>query len=105
MALSADEQKLLDQLEASLRADDPALARKFQVEPDEAATRRPWWVLGAGVGLGVVLLALGMLFLWPLSVVGFLVMFGSVIYVALKPSHPQGAASRPETADSPSSPW
>jgi len=105
MALSADEQKLLDQLEASLRADDPALAAKFQVEPEQATARRPWWVLGAGIGLGVVLLALGMLFLWPLSVVGFLVMFGSVIFVVLYPSHKKTADSKTETADSSSSPW
>lgn len=97
MALSADEQRLLDQLEESLRAEDPGLARKFEVKPDEkvADARRPWWALGVGIPLGIVLLALGMFWRWPLSVLGFLVMFGAVIFVAWRPvstSQPEPAA-------------
>jgi len=105
MALSADEQRLLDQLEASLRADDPGLARKFQVEPDPAPARRPWWVAVVGMVLGVILLALGMLWLWPLSVLGFLVMFGGAIYVGLRSPRPPKSPSVSETADNTSSPW
>lgn len=103
MALSADEQRLLDQLEASLRAEDPALARKFQVGSESAATRRPWWVIGVSLLIGIVLLAIGMLLLWPLAIVGFLVMFGGAIFVALRP-HSQKSEKLNEPADK-SSPW
>jgi len=104
MALSADEQRLLDQLEASLRAEDPGLARKFKATPEPPA-KRPWWALITGLIVGVVLLATGMLWLWPLSVLGFLVMFAGAIYVALK--SPREASAQPigERADSTPSPW
>jgi len=103
MALSADEQRLLDQLEASLRAEDPGLARKFKAAPEPPA-KRPWWALVVGLVAGVILLAAGMLWLWPLSVLGFLVMFAGAIFVALK-SPRETARQVSEPADSAPSPW
>ena len=103
MALSADEQRLLDQLEASLRAEDPGLARKFEVGQPTAPGRRPWWALIVGFAVGIVLLAVGMLWWFPLSVLGFLVMFGGVIFVviksphAAKPTEPQDVDADPKT--------
>jgi len=104
MALSADEQRLLDQLEASLRAEDPALARKFQASSQQEP-HRPWWVLGVSLVAGIVLLALGMLLLWPLAIVGFLVMFGGAIFIALKSPHGPKTANQNEPAGHTSSPW
>ncbi|MCL2783238.1 MAG: DUF3040 domain-containing protein [Propionibacteriaceae bacterium] len=107
MALSADEQRLLDQLEASLRAEDPGLARKFEVKPEPAPVRRPWWALAISIPVGIVLLALGMFWVWPLSVFGFLVMFGGVIFVAARSGHKPAdqPAETEETEDSGWSPW
>lgn len=98
MALSADEQRLLDQLEESLRAEDPGLARKFEVDQEAPlpTARRPWWALGVGIPVGIALLALGMFWLWPLSVLGFLVMFAAVIFVAWRPSPPAAHAASPK---------
>jgi len=105
MALSAEEQRLLDQLEASLRAEDPGLARKFQVGP-ETATKRPWWVLWVSILAGIILLVVGMLLLlWPLAIIGFLVMFGGAIFVALKSPHTPKTPKLSEPAGSKSSPW
>ena len=86
MALSADEQRLLDQLEASLRAEDPALARKFDTQSVRPANSRRWMLFGLCILVGVALLVTGMLLstFW-LPVLGFLVMFAGVTIVMLKP--------------------
>ena len=74
MALTAEEQKLLDQLEASLRDSDPSLAAKFQ--PAAAKARRnPKWVVPVCLTGGFVLLAVGMMVFWPLCIAGFLTLF------------------------------
>jgi len=103
MALSADEQRLLDQLEASLRAEDPGFSRKFEVAPEPVVSRRPWWALIVGFAAGIVLLAAGMLWWFPLSVLGFLVMFGGVVFVIVRSPHaaksadPQDVEADPKT--------
>jgi len=89
MALSADEQRLLDQLEASLRAEDPALARKFDTQTARIAKPRRWLLAGLCFLGGIALLVTGMLLstFW-LPVLGFLVMFTGVAIVMLRPKVP-----------------
>jgi len=86
MALSADEQRLLDQLEASLRAEDPALARKFDTQSARPPAGRRWLASGLCFLAGVALLVTGMLLstFW-LPVLGFLVMFTGVAIQLLRP--------------------
>ena len=103
MALSADEQKLLDQLEASLRAEDPALARKFDLQPTAPASEphRRWALAGGCFLAGIGLLVLGMLFnLLVVSVFGFLVMFAGVAIVAVRPRAKTGASQDDMSNDS-----
>ena len=78
MALSEEEQKLLDQLEESLRADDPKLAHAMSSRGPRPGRRR---VVLAGVGFVVGLAVLIGTLQWHplLSVVGFLVMLASVV--------------------------
>jgi len=89
MALSADEQRLLDQLEASLRAEDPALARKFDTHAAPPAKHRRWLLSGLCFLVGIALLVTGMLLstFW-LPVLGFLVMFAGVAIAMLRPRQP-----------------
>ena len=80
MALSEEEQRLLAQLEASLAADDPKLAQTLgsQTTPRQIHGRRAT-LAGLGFLVGVILLVVGLQTVWPLSVLGFLAMFGSTI--------------------------
>jgi hypothetical protein len=91
MPLSEREQRLLDQIERALRAEDPKLSSTLG-RYGSHESRRLRYVEGvAAFALGLVLLVLGVgitsfsstsVFLW-LSVIGFLLMFGgSVLTVA-----------------------
>ncbi|MCL2653955.1 MAG: DUF3040 domain-containing protein [Propionibacteriaceae bacterium] len=84
MALSADEQRLLDQLEESLRAEDPDLARKLETH-SEAPTPRRWAIVIACFIAGLALLIVGMLVDFRISVFGFLVMFAGVAVGMIRP--------------------
>jgi len=84
MALSADEQRLLDQLEESLRAEDPALARKLETH-SETPSPRHWAIVIACFLVGLALLVVGMLVDFRISVLGFLVMFAGVAVVMIRP--------------------
>jgi len=99
MALSADEQRLLDQLEESLRAEDPALARKLESHSDAPSPRR-WVLVIACFLVGLALLVVGMLVDFPISVFGFLVMFAGVAIVLIRPK--QTVDPEPSTIDEPS---
>lgn len=79
MALSPEEQRLLDQLEASLAAEDPKLARTLgSGSRSHLPTRRMTLAVIAFIA-GVALLILGMQTVWVLSVIGFLVMVVAVV--------------------------
>jgi len=94
MALSADEQRLLDQLEESLRAEDPDLARKLETHSDASSPRR-WALVIVCFLAGLALLVVGMLIDFRISVLGFLVMFAGVAVAMIRPK----AAKAPQASN------
>jgi hypothetical protein len=95
MPLSEQEQALLDQLEATLAAEDPRLAATLTTGSARGVGR--WVVAGVCVVLGIAGLVAGVaLGWWWLSVLGFVVMFAGVAFALLAPpaaSVPGGAAT------------
>lgn len=84
MPLSEHEQRVLEQMERALMSDDPRLANTLQSSP-----RRSGWhyVIATGVVIvGLLLLILGAaLPMVLLGVLGFVVMFGGVVYALHTP--------------------
>ena len=75
MPLSEHEQRLLDQMERQLYADDPKLASTLRGAAAGLHDRRRLLLGAAAVVLGMALLIGGVAApFWPLGVVGFLVM-------------------------------
>jgi len=104
MALTDAERKLLDELEATLTAQDPKLASKFSQPPRRV---RPGKVVGGVVGflIGLVGLVAGMMSYWWVSVAGFVVMLVSAIIVisawsAVPGDRQSSAASSPAPTES-----
>ena len=84
MALSEDEQRLLDQMEAALAAEDPKLASTLRGTTTRRLHRRRAAASGIGFLIGVVCLVGGMEVDPPylgaaLSIVGFVVMLLATI--------------------------
>jgi len=78
MALSADEQRLLEQMEAALAAEDPKLANTLR------GTTRRWHrrsavLAGVGFVAGVSCLIAGMQIHPAISIVGFILMLASAV--------------------------
>lgn len=107
MPLSNEEQRTLEELEASLLAEDPRLAHTMGSPRTPKRTHgRRAGLAGLGFLLGVCLLLIGMQTIWVLSVLGFVVMFGCAI-LALgswrRMSHkPKERVRSPKTAPRPS---
>jgi hypothetical protein len=103
MALTEAERKLLEELEATLTAQDPKLASKFsqpvrRVHPSHAIAG----VVGVLVGLAGLIV--GMASEWWISVIGFVIMLVSVVMAFSSWSHPGGEPktitnSEPKKAD------
>lgn len=79
MALSEQERKLLEQLEASLMADDPKLAETLKGTGTVRVHRRRATIAGLGFIAGVVILIVGVQVHPVVSIVGFLLMLASAI--------------------------
>ena len=77
MALSEQERKLLEQLEASLMAEDPKLADTLSGSAATRVHRRKAALAGLGFMVGVVTLLIGVQIHPAVSIVGFLVMLGA----------------------------
>lgn len=86
MPLSEHEQKMLDEMERQLFADDPRLARAFA--PQRAPRRNGRRILiGLGavvVGLGVLVLAVSLPAVW-LGVIAFIGMLAGAVYAVTAP--------------------
>ena len=78
MALSEEEQRLLDQMEAALAAEDPRLANALRGTSNRWHRRRAV-LAGFGFLVGIACLVGGMQVHPALSVVGFVVMLASAV--------------------------
>lgn len=93
MALSEREQKLLEQMEQALYAEDPRFATRLRSAGLGGSRRRLLvGALGVIAGLGLVILAVLGQFVW-LGAVGFLVMVagGAFAFAPSRKSGPTGA--------------
>ncbi|MFD7879893.1 DUF3040 domain-containing protein [Streptomyces sp. NPDC059766] len=103
MPLSEHEQRMLEQMERALYAEDPKFASALEGSGLRTYTRRRVYQAVAGFLVGIALLMAGMVAkqVW-LSVVGFLVMLGCAVLAvtgwrkAPKPGEqPAGAGQQP----------
>ena len=103
MPLSEHEQRMLEQMERALYAEDPKFASALEGSGLRTYTRRRVYQAVAGFLVGIALLMAGMVaqLIW-ISVVGFLVMLGCAVLAvtgwrkAPKPGEqPAGAVRRP----------
>lgn len=98
MPLSEHEQRMLEQMERALYAEDPKFATALEGSGLRAYTRRRVYQAVAGFLVGIALLMSGMVAqqIW-ISVVGFLVMLGCAVlavtswHKAPKPGEQRGA--------------
>jgi len=80
MALSKDEQELLDQMEAALAQEDPRLANALRGTTRRRMHRRRAALAGIGFLAGVAGLLAGMMLRLPaISVVGFVLMLAATV--------------------------
>jgi len=100
MALTDAERKLLDELEATLTAQDPKLASKLS-QPHRKV--HPAKVIVAVIGflVGMIALVAGLSAAWWISVIGFVVMLASAIVVLSSWSSTPG---EPKSAPGPVAP-
>ncbi|MGW6914053.1 DUF3040 domain-containing protein [Kitasatospora sp. NPDC054939] len=100
MPLSEHEQRLLDQMERALYAEDPKFASALEGTGLRTYTRRRVYLAVAGFVVGIGLLMGGMVVpdqIW-VSVVGFLVMLGCAVFAVTgwrKGPAGQGSGPRP----------
>ena len=85
MPLSDHEQKMLEQMEQALAAEDPKFASQMQGSSLASLQRRRWVVGAVGVlaGLGLVLVGVNTT-MW-VGAVGFAVMVASAVFAATPP--------------------
>ena len=97
MPLSDHEQRMLEQMERALYAEDPKFATALEGNELRTHPRRRIYQAVAGFVLGIALLMGGMVapFIW-LSVVGFLIMLGCAVVVVTgwRRTPPQGAGQQ-----------
>ncbi|KWX00317.1 DUF3040 domain-containing protein [Carbonactinospora thermoautotrophica] len=81
MPLSEHEQRLLEQMERALYAEDPKFAAALRGADLRSHFRRRTYQALAVFVLGVVLLMAGVITtIWPVSVLGFLVMLAGAVF-------------------------
>lgn len=101
MPLSEHEQRLLDQIESALYADDPKFASNVRGARVRTASRKRrlqavfLFVLGLVVLIAGVALGLPTIAVVAVSVVGFLMMFGSAVVLVTGRGAPGAAPSGP----------
>lgn len=79
MGLSEQEQRLLEQLEASLKAEDPKLADTLSGATQIKVHRRRAALAGLAFIAGVLILIVGVQIHPAVSIVGFLLMLGGAL--------------------------
>ncbi|MFC7216714.1 DUF3040 domain-containing protein [Streptomyces polyrhachis] len=106
MPLSEHEQRMLEQMERALYAEDPKFATALEGSGLRTYTRRRVYQAVAGFLVGIALLMAGMVAqqIW-ISVVGFLVMLGCAVLAVTgwrKVGKPGEAAASPVGSSGPS---
>lgn len=80
MALSDEEQKLLEQMEAALAAEDPKLAHTLRgTKTPRTLQRKRAALAGFGFVAGCAMLVVGLRAHWSVSVLGFVIMVVSTV--------------------------
>ena len=102
MALSDKEQRLLEQLEAALAAEDPKLASTLRGTTTRTLHRRRAAIAGLGFVIGLAALIGGMQLSIVVSVIGFVIMLASTV-VAISSwrvveTESQGRGADPDSA-------
>ncbi len=89
--LSEHEQRVLDQLENAMAAEDPKFATAMRGSSTQARARRRLLFGGLGLLLGLVLVLLGVAgSKVPIAVLGFLLMIAAGAFAATPPRRPRG---------------
>lgn len=103
MALSEDEQRLLDELEASLAAEDPRLANTLGTRGSYKVHRRRASLAGLLFAIGVALLIGGLSTqIWALGLIGFVAMFAATV-IGISAWQKVESAEKPVPASRPAS--
>ena len=99
MPLSDEELRLLEQMERALVEEDPKLASTLRGTSLRRSARRRAIVAGLVFAIGIAVLMTGAITqLWPVGVVGFVIMLGSAT-VALGSIRGQQASAEPQATD------
>ncbi len=99
MALSDEEQRLLEQMEAALAADDPKLVNALRGTGVRRVHRRRAAIAGVGFFAGLALLIAGMSDPLFLSVVGFVIMVAASVTAIYSWQHVGTSADLGRTRD------
>ncbi|MFL6028199.1 MAG: DUF3040 domain-containing protein [Friedmanniella sp.] len=99
MALSDEEQRLLEQMEAALAAEDPKLVNALRGTGVRRVHRRRAALAGVGFFLGLGLLIIGISVHPVLSVLGFVVMVASAVVAIYSWQHVGSSADPGRTPD------
>ncbi len=96
MALSDEEQKLLEQMEAALAAEDPKLAHTLRgTKTPRTLQRKRAALAGVGFLAGCAMLVIGMRAHWLVSVAGFVIMLAATVIAVTAYRRVEPAASGP----------
>jgi hypothetical protein len=99
VALSEEEQRLLDQMEAALAAEDPKLVNALRGTGTRRVHRRRAAIAGVGFFAGLALLITGMSTQLFLSVIGFVVMVAAAVIAIYSWQHVGTNADPGRSAD------
>lgn len=103
MPLSEEELRLLEQMERALVEEDPKLASTLRGTSFRRSARRRAIVAGLVFAVGVAVLMTGAITqLWPVGLVGFVIMLGSATVALGSIRGQQAAGADPRTTDHPS---
>ena len=115
MALSEEEQRLLEQMEAALAAEDPKLVNTLRGTGSRKVHRRRAAIAGVGFFVGLALLVVGLYLMSSgpagfvaLSILGFVIMVAAAVTAIYSWQHvgavpPNGGGDRPHAPQGTSS--
>jgi hypothetical protein len=104
MALSEEEQRLLEQMEAALAAEDPKLVNALRGTGTRRVHRRRAAIAGIGFFVGLALLIAGISTYIFLSVIGFVIMVAAAVTAIYSWQHVGSGADPSRLADRPKAP-